>query len=191
MAGAYRQPDDDDWSAAAAEHGAPADTDAAELIAQLRQLAADADPAGVRQVVAEVLSALDRAAGGALREQLPHGLPSAADPDLPGAADPDLPGAADPDRAGAADSGRSGDRHDGAEDAGVEAAGRAEPPVDLPDGYENAPVDLPAGDEQAESNPSTGADGPPANRLTREDEPPVTLSDLEAAGSEERPTGSG
>ena len=73
MAGSYRQSDGGDWSAAA-ESGARADTDAAELIAQIRQLAADADPAGVRQVVADVLSALDRAAGGALREQLPDRL---------------------------------------------------------------------------------------------------------------------
>ncbi|WP_326561451.1 hypothetical protein [Micromonospora sp. NBC_01796] len=166
MAGAQRQPDGDDWSAAA-EHGAPADTDAAELIAQIRQLAADADPAGVRQVVAEVLSALDRAAGGALREQLPKGLP--------GATGYDGPAGSAPDQAG-------GD---------ADLAGRAEPPVDLPDGYENAPVDLPAGAEDAESTSSADQDGPPANRLTGQDEPPVTLSDLEAAGSEERPTGSG
>ncbi|MDM4722080.1 hypothetical protein QTQ03_21735 [Micromonospora sp. WMMA1363] len=49
---------------------APTDDDDAELIAQLRALAG-ADPADVRQVVAEVLAALDRAAGGALREHLP------------------------------------------------------------------------------------------------------------------------
>ncbi|SCL17158.1 hypothetical protein GA0070624_1222 [Micromonospora rhizosphaerae] len=49
---------------------AAADDDAAELIAQLKELAG-ADPADVRQVVAEVLAALDRAAGGALREHLP------------------------------------------------------------------------------------------------------------------------
>ena len=47
------------------------DDDAAELIAQLKELAG-ADPADVRQVVAEVLAALDRAAGGALREHLPE-----------------------------------------------------------------------------------------------------------------------
>ena len=52
---------------------APAGTDAAELVAQIRQLAG-ADPAGVRQVVADVLGALDRAAGGALRDQLPEAL---------------------------------------------------------------------------------------------------------------------
>jgi hypothetical protein len=46
------------------------DDDAAELIAQLKELAG-ADPGDVRQVVAEVLAALDRAAGGALREHLP------------------------------------------------------------------------------------------------------------------------
>ncbi|PWR09322.1 hypothetical protein DKT68_12725 [Micromonospora acroterricola] len=50
---------------------AATDDDAAELIAQLRALAG-ADPADVRQVVAEVLGALDRAAGGALREHLPE-----------------------------------------------------------------------------------------------------------------------
>ncbi|MEH0937997.1 hypothetical protein [Micromonospora psammae] len=49
------------------------DDDAAELIAQLRELAG-ADPADVRQVVAEVLAALDRAAGGALREHLPEAI---------------------------------------------------------------------------------------------------------------------
>ncbi|MEH1099091.1 hypothetical protein [Micromonospora sp. CPCC 205561] len=48
-----------------------ADDDAAELVAQLRELAG-ADPADVRQVVAEVLAALDRVAGGALREHLPE-----------------------------------------------------------------------------------------------------------------------
>jgi hypothetical protein len=62
---------------------ATTDDDAAELIAQLTELAG-ADPADVRQVVAEVLAALDRAAGGALREHLPEtirldaGLGSAA-----------------------------------------------------------------------------------------------------------------
>ncbi len=49
---------------------APTDDDAAELVAQLKELAG-ADPADVRQVVAEVLAALDRAAGGALRDHLP------------------------------------------------------------------------------------------------------------------------
>ncbi|MEV0152933.1 hypothetical protein AB0H57_04220 [Micromonospora sp. NPDC050686] len=49
------------------------DEDAVELIAQLRALAG-ADPADVRQVVAEVLAALDRAAGGALREHLPEAI---------------------------------------------------------------------------------------------------------------------
>ncbi|MEU4778666.1 hypothetical protein [Micromonospora sp. NPDC023633] len=51
--------------------GAEATDDATELIAQLKELAG-ADPADVRQVVAEVLAALDRAAGGALREHLPE-----------------------------------------------------------------------------------------------------------------------
>ncbi|WP_446217894.1 hypothetical protein [Micromonospora sp. IBHARD004] len=50
---------------------AATDDDAAELIAQLKELAG-ADPADVRQVVAEVLAALDRAAGGALRDHLPE-----------------------------------------------------------------------------------------------------------------------
>jgi hypothetical protein len=52
---------------------AATDDDAAELIAQLKDLAG-ADPADVRQVVAEVLAALDRAAGGALREHLPQAI---------------------------------------------------------------------------------------------------------------------
>ncbi|MFF5172716.1 hypothetical protein ACFY3U_08790 [Micromonospora sp. NPDC000089] len=51
----------------------PTDADAADLVAQLRELAG-ADPADVRQVVAEVLAALDRAAGGALREHLPQAI---------------------------------------------------------------------------------------------------------------------
>ncbi|TDB74551.1 hypothetical protein [Micromonospora sp. KC723] len=50
-----------------------AEDDAAELVAQLRELAG-ADPAEVRQVVAEVLTALDRVAGGALREHLPEAI---------------------------------------------------------------------------------------------------------------------
>lgn len=52
-------------------HHTATDDDAAELIAQLRELAG-ADPGEVRQVVAEVLAALDRAAGGALRDHLPE-----------------------------------------------------------------------------------------------------------------------
>ncbi|MFI9641279.1 hypothetical protein ACIG87_14650 [Micromonospora sp. NPDC051925] len=52
---------------------APTDDQAADLIAQLRELAG-ADPGDVRQVVAEVLGALDRAAGGALRDQLPAAI---------------------------------------------------------------------------------------------------------------------
>jgi predicted nucleic acid-binding protein len=47
--------------------------DTRELVAQLRQLAG-ADPVTVRQVVAEVLTALDRVAGGALRDQLPEAI---------------------------------------------------------------------------------------------------------------------
>ncbi|GHJ18016.1 MULTISPECIES: hypothetical protein [unclassified Micromonospora] len=53
------------------DHAAANDDDAAELIAQLKELAG-ADPTEVRQVVAEVLAALDRAAGGALRDHLPE-----------------------------------------------------------------------------------------------------------------------
>jgi hypothetical protein len=164
MAGSYRQSDGGDWSAAA-ESGAPGDTDAAELIAQIRHLAADADPAGVRQVVADVLSALDRAAGGALRQQLPNGLPSAAGYDEPSAgyADPllDLP------------------------------AGYADPPVDLPVGYGDPPVDLPVGVDEPVPDPSDESDDPPADPLAGHDDPQVALSDLEAAGSEQRPTESG
>ncbi|MDG4795314.1 hypothetical protein [Micromonospora sp. WMMD1082] len=52
--------------------------DAAELVEQLRDLAG-ADPADVRQVVSEVLAALDRAAGGALREQLPETIRAGLD----------------------------------------------------------------------------------------------------------------
>jgi hypothetical protein len=70
MVGPYRTNSDD---LSAAESAPPTGTDAAELVAQIRQLAG-ADPAGVQQVVADVLAALDRAAGGALRDQLPDGL---------------------------------------------------------------------------------------------------------------------
>ncbi|NLU80206.1 hypothetical protein HCA58_17830 [Micromonospora sp. HNM0581] len=52
--------------------------DAAELVEQLRGLAG-ADPADVRQVVTEVIAALDRAAGGALREQLPDTIRAGLD----------------------------------------------------------------------------------------------------------------
>ncbi|MEV6691000.1 hypothetical protein AB0M35_05955 [Micromonospora sp. NPDC051196] len=52
--------------------------DAAELVDQLRELAG-ADPADVRQVVSEVLAALDRAAGGALREHLPEAIRAGLD----------------------------------------------------------------------------------------------------------------
>ncbi|MFF5176693.1 hypothetical protein ACFY2Q_01510 [Micromonospora sp. NPDC000316] len=61
---------------------AATDDDAAELVAQLRALAG-ADPADVRQVVAEVLAALDRAAGGALREHLPESIRADAGLDAP------------------------------------------------------------------------------------------------------------
>lgn len=53
--------------------GAPveeAPVDAVDLVAQIRQLAG-CDPADVRRVVGDVLDALDRVAGGRLREQLP------------------------------------------------------------------------------------------------------------------------
>jgi hypothetical protein len=56
--------------------------DAEELVAQLRELAG-ADPADVRQVVAEVLAALDRVAGGALREHLPKTIRADAGLDAP------------------------------------------------------------------------------------------------------------
>ncbi|MGC5051128.1 hypothetical protein ACLQ2S_06725 [Micromonospora sp. DT48] len=55
-----------------------ATSDAAELVDQLRELAG-ADPAEVRQVVTEVIAALDRAAGGALREQLPETIRAGLD----------------------------------------------------------------------------------------------------------------
>ncbi|WP_328340880.1 hypothetical protein [Micromonospora sp. NBC_00421] len=63
--------------AAPSDPPATTDDDAAELVAQLRELAG-ADPTEVRQVVAEVLGALDRAAGGALRDQLPAAIRAAA-----------------------------------------------------------------------------------------------------------------
>ncbi|MFC6018694.1 hypothetical protein ACFP2T_21100 [Plantactinospora solaniradicis] len=47
------------------------EAEAAELIAQIRELAGP-DPVAVRTVVAEVLAALDRVSGGSLREQLPY-----------------------------------------------------------------------------------------------------------------------
>ncbi|SCE89317.1 hypothetical protein GA0070558_11288 [Micromonospora haikouensis] len=67
----------------------PPDDDAAELVAQLRDLAG-ADPADVRRVVAEVLAALDRVAGGALRDHLPESI--RADAGLDDAADTRLDG---------------------------------------------------------------------------------------------------
>jgi hypothetical protein len=51
----------------------PTQDDAAELVAQLRALAG-ADPTAARQVVSEVLAALDRAAGGSLRQHLPEAI---------------------------------------------------------------------------------------------------------------------
>ncbi|WP_229398754.1 hypothetical protein [Micromonospora okii] len=68
-----------------AEHARGAtsgDDDAAELVAQLRELAG-ANPADVRRVVAEVLTALDRVAGGALREHLPAAVRADAGLDSP------------------------------------------------------------------------------------------------------------
>lgn len=56
----------------AAVPDAGADTETAELVAQIRELAAH-DPAGVQQVVSEVLAALDRATRGAFRDQLSDG----------------------------------------------------------------------------------------------------------------------
>jgi hypothetical protein len=60
----------------------PGDDDATELVAQLRELAG-ANPADVRRVVAEVLTALDRVAGGALREHLPEAVRADAGLDAP------------------------------------------------------------------------------------------------------------
>jgi hypothetical protein len=75
MAAAYQAHGGDLPAVSNLPEGAPAaGTDAAELIAQIRQLAGN-DPAAVQQVIADVLAALDRAAGGALRDQLPEGLP--------------------------------------------------------------------------------------------------------------------
>lgn len=51
----------------------PPEGDTDELVAQIRELVGS-DPAEVRQVVAEVLAALDRVAGGALRDQLPAAI---------------------------------------------------------------------------------------------------------------------
>jgi hypothetical protein len=73
MTGANR-PDADQ---PAGDDDASAKADAADLVAQIRQLA-EQDPAGVQQVVAEVLAALDRASGGRLRDQLPPGTPFGA-----------------------------------------------------------------------------------------------------------------
>jgi hypothetical protein len=86
MAGVYEP--GDEWSkteepiagggACEPDHGASTDadgdTDTAELVAQIRELAAH-DPAGVQQVVREVLAALDRATRGAFRDQLADGTP--------------------------------------------------------------------------------------------------------------------
>lgn len=74
MTGAYQADGDQSTTAGVPPvGGAAGDSDAADLVAQIRQLAGH-DPAGVQQVVAEVLAALDRASGGALRDQLPAGL---------------------------------------------------------------------------------------------------------------------
>jgi hypothetical protein len=74
MTGAYRPEGD----RPAGDGVGSAKADAADLVAQIRQLAGH-DPAGVQQVVAEVLAALDRASGGRLRDQLPPGTPFGAD----------------------------------------------------------------------------------------------------------------
>ncbi|MEE6261208.1 hypothetical protein [Plantactinospora sonchi] len=77
MTGADRRTDGEepiDRSGSPARSGATeadAEAEAAELIAQLRELAGP-DPATVRTVVSDVLAALDRVSGGALREQLPY-----------------------------------------------------------------------------------------------------------------------
>ncbi|GAB3818175.1 hypothetical protein [Micromonospora zhanjiangensis] len=70
MAGVVR-PDGD---RPAGDDSGSARAEAADLVAQIRDLAGS-DPAGVQQVVAEVLAALDRASGGRLRDQLPPGTP--------------------------------------------------------------------------------------------------------------------
>ena len=76
--------------------------DTVDLIAEIRQLAEGADPDGVRQVITDVLSALDRVANGMLRDQIsgsalsenpapadrPHGSGSGRIPVEPARADP-------------------------------------------------------------------------------------------------------
>ncbi|MBF9128614.1 hypothetical protein I0C86_06370 [Plantactinospora sp. S1510] len=56
------------------------EAEAADLIAQIRELAGP-DPVAVRTVVAEVLAALDRVSGGTLREQLPYESERVTEPD--------------------------------------------------------------------------------------------------------------
>ncbi|MFB9236974.1 hypothetical protein ACFFWC_15660 [Plantactinospora siamensis] len=68
--------------AAGRSPAAASPNDAADLADQLRELAGS-DPAAVRQVVAEVLAALDRASGGALRDQLPGALDRAGGAEEP------------------------------------------------------------------------------------------------------------
>lgn len=78
MAGVYepgeRRPTDEDAAAGAGTNDrAPfpdidGDTDTAELVAQIRALAAH-DPAGVQQVVSEVLAALSRATRGGFPDE--------------------------------------------------------------------------------------------------------------------------
>lgn len=53
---------------------APSAPEAADMIAQMRQLAAH-DPAAAERLVADVLAELDRVTGGTVCEQLPDGAP--------------------------------------------------------------------------------------------------------------------
>lgn len=63
----------------AAADAATADLETAELVAQIRELAGD-DPADVRQVVAEVLAALDRVSGGDLGSRYSDAYPGDVQP---------------------------------------------------------------------------------------------------------------
>jgi hypothetical protein len=64
--------DESEWRGEELRAAAEADPETAELIAQIRELAGQ-NPADVRQVVAEVLAALDRVTGGAFGDQLAAG----------------------------------------------------------------------------------------------------------------------
>ncbi|MDG4827982.1 hypothetical protein O7627_01530 [Solwaraspora sp. WMMD1047] len=88
--------DESEWRGEELRAAAEADPETAELIAHIREVAGQ-NPADVRQVVAEVLAALDRVTGGALGDQLAAGRSAggagaglAGDPGA-AAADGDLP----------------------------------------------------------------------------------------------------